>query len=123
MRFALFRLDVLGTCLVLCGCALYPRQGPDIYSIEPDLCTRQRVVVGDLIVSYKVGSTGKDIWDYHVREGSVFYAGFDESNNIDEWNRRKVVFKNEEKHIRDFIHYSIFGPPDLGLHLVSKTPR
>jgi hypothetical protein len=71
------------------GCA----QGPDIYSIRPELCTRHRVSVGDLVVSYQVGSTVWSLTDYTIRRGAIYYSG-KEGPNIIKFGTDRVDLNN-----------------------------
>ena len=65
--------------LAIFGCG---PQGPDIYSIMPDFCTRQRVSVGDRIARYMVGSTMRSLTDYSKRSGNIYYHGIEGSRKI-----------------------------------------
>ena len=68
-----FRLLLACASLVIYGCA----RDPTIYAISPDLCTRHEVSVGDLVVTYRVGSTQLTIYDYTIRSGKIYYRGIE----------------------------------------------
>ena len=74
-----FRLLLTCAALVISGCATWQ---PDIYAIAPDLCTRHQVSVGDLIVTYKVGSTTYSMTDYNIRSGKMYYNGIEDFSEI-----------------------------------------
>lgn len=74
------------------GCA----QGPDIYSIRPELCTRHRVSVADLVVSYEVGSTQMSLTDYNIRRGAMYYSG-KEGPNIIKFGTARVDLNDLDK--------------------------
>ncbi len=73
------RFLLMFASLAIFGCG---PQGPDIYSITPDFCTRQKVSVGDRVARYTVGSTRRSFSDYSKRSGNIYYHGIDGSRKI-----------------------------------------
>jgi hypothetical protein len=59
--------------LAIYGC------GPhgDIYSIWPELCTRQIALVGEKVARYDTGSSKVSLTDYSRTSGSIYYYGLE----------------------------------------------